>query len=256
MEFRVEELAARAGTPVDTLRYYQTRGLLPPPRRAGRVAWYGEAHLQRLLRIRRLAADGFTLGQIARLLADAADSSAGSGSGGDDELLGLLRERLGGRRFSRAEFATETGLPEALIASALQAGLVEPLLVNGAECFTEDDVAMAKIGLELLQGGFPLQALLDLAVEHAQHTAGLADRAIALFGEHVRRRGDGAREESGRVAEAFRLLLPQVTRLVALHFQRTLVTRALAKLAGDDEDLRDALAATGGAKLSVQVGWS
>ena len=61
MEFRVEDLAARAGTPVDTLRYYQTRGLLPPPRRAGRIAWYGEAHLQRLLRIRRLAADGFTL---------------------------------------------------------------------------------------------------------------------------------------------------------------------------------------------------
>lgn len=252
MEFRVEELAARAGTPVDTLRYYQTRGLLPPPRRAGRIAWYGEAHLQRLLRIRRLAADGFTLGQIARLLGD----SGGSGGGGDAELLGLLRERLGGRRLSRAEFAAETGLPEALIASALQAGLVEPLLVNGAECFTEDDVAMAKIGLELLQGGFPLQALLDLAVEHAQHTAGLADRAIALFGEHVRRRKDGAQEESGRVAEAFRLLLPQVTKLVALHFQRTLVTRALAKLAADDEDLRDALAATGGAKLSVQVGWS
>lgn len=251
MEFRVEELAARAGTPVDTLRYYQTRGLLPPPRRAGRIAWYGEAHLQRLLRIRRLAADGFTLGQIARLLGD-----SGGGGGGDAELLGLLRERLGGRRLSRAEFAAETGLPEALIASALQAGLVEPLLVNGAECFTEDDVAMAKIGLELLQGGFPLQALLDLAVEHAQHTAGLADRAIALFGEHVRRRKDGAQEESGRVAEAFRLLLPQVTKLVALHFQRTLVTRALAKLAADDEDLRDALAATGGAKLSVQVGWS
>lgn len=255
MEFRVEELAARAGTPVDTLRYYQTRGLLPPPRRAGRIAWYGEAHLQRLLRIRRLAADGFTLGQIARLLGDSGGSSDGSG-GGDAELLGLLRERLGGRRLSRAEFAAETGLPEALIASALQAGLVEPLLVNGAECFTEDDVAMAKIGLELLQGGFPLQALLDLAVEHAQHTAGLADRAIALFGEHVRRRKDGAQEESGRVAEAFRLLLPQVTKLVALHFQRTLVTRALAKLAADDEDLRDALAATGGAKLSVQVGWS
>lgn len=251
MEFRVEELAARAGTPVDTLRYYQTRGLLPPPRRAGRIAWYGEAHLQRLLRIRRLAADGFTLGQIARLLGD-----SGGGGGGDAELLGLLRERLGGRRLSRAEFAAETGLPEALIASALQAGLVEPLLVHGAECFTEDDVAMAKIGLELLQGGFPLQALLDLAVEHAQHTAGLADRAIALFGEHVRRRKDGAQEESGRVAEAFRLLLPQVTKLVALHFQRTLVTRALAKLAADDEDLRDALAATGGAKLSVQVGWS
>ena len=42
MEFRVEELAARSGVRVDTLRFYQARGLLPAPERVGRVAVYGD----------------------------------------------------------------------------------------------------------------------------------------------------------------------------------------------------------------------
>ncbi|MBW2495552.1 MAG: MerR family DNA-binding transcriptional regulator [Deltaproteobacteria bacterium] len=33
MEYRVEQLAAAAQLPVDTLRFYQARGLLPAPRR-------------------------------------------------------------------------------------------------------------------------------------------------------------------------------------------------------------------------------
>ena len=37
-EFRVEELARRADASVDTIRFYQKRGLLMPPRREGRVA--------------------------------------------------------------------------------------------------------------------------------------------------------------------------------------------------------------------------
>jgi hypothetical protein len=38
-EIRVEEVARRAAVSVDTIRFYQKRGLLPPPRRAGRIAW-------------------------------------------------------------------------------------------------------------------------------------------------------------------------------------------------------------------------
>ena len=47
-EYRVEELAEAAGIPVRTLRFYRERRLLPPPRRAGRIAWYSEDHLSRL----------------------------------------------------------------------------------------------------------------------------------------------------------------------------------------------------------------
>ncbi|MFB9386717.1 MerR family transcriptional regulator [Pseudonocardia petroleophila] len=36
-EYRIDELAHTAGTTVRNIRAYQDRGLLPPPRRVGRV---------------------------------------------------------------------------------------------------------------------------------------------------------------------------------------------------------------------------
>ena len=52
MEYRIEQLARAAGVAVDTIRFYQGKGLLEPPRRDGRVTWYGDGHLERLRRIR------------------------------------------------------------------------------------------------------------------------------------------------------------------------------------------------------------
>ena len=78
MEMRVEQLSARSGVPVDTVRYYQSKGLLEPPRRQGRVAWYDDGHLERLARIRTLQQRGFTLATIVRLVdgdLDAADEA-------------------------------------------------------------------------------------------------------------------------------------------------------------------------------------
>ncbi len=46
--YRRDELARAAGVKVRNLRYYQERGLLPPPRREGRIAWYSDDHLTRL----------------------------------------------------------------------------------------------------------------------------------------------------------------------------------------------------------------
>ena len=57
MDYRVEELAGAAGLPVDTIRFYQARGLLPSPRRVGRTAIYDETHLERLRRIRSLLSE-------------------------------------------------------------------------------------------------------------------------------------------------------------------------------------------------------
>jgi DNA-binding transcriptional MerR regulator len=78
MEMRVEQLSVHADVSVDTIRYYQSKGLLDPPRRQGRVAWYDDTHLQRLARVRTLQQRGFTLATIARLVSgdlDAADEA-------------------------------------------------------------------------------------------------------------------------------------------------------------------------------------
>jgi DNA-binding transcriptional MerR regulator len=92
MEMRVEQLSARADVTVDTIRYYQSKGLLDPPRREGRVAWYGDRHLERLSRIRSLQGRGFTLATIVRLVSgelDAADEALlGELSGWRDEVPG------------------------------------------------------------------------------------------------------------------------------------------------------------------------
>ncbi|MBA9002434.1 MerR family transcriptional regulator [Thermomonospora cellulosilytica] len=68
-EYRIEELAEAAGVPVRTLRYYQERRLLPPPRRRGRVAVYSQGHLERLRLISELLERGYRLDGIEELLA-------------------------------------------------------------------------------------------------------------------------------------------------------------------------------------------
>jgi DNA-binding transcriptional MerR regulator len=68
-EYRIEELAREAGIPVRTLRYYQERRLLPPPRREGRIAVYSRAHLDRLRLIAELLDRGYRLDGIEELLA-------------------------------------------------------------------------------------------------------------------------------------------------------------------------------------------
>jgi MerR family mercuric resistance operon transcriptional regulator len=62
-------LAKAAGVGVETVRYYQRRGLLPePPRPPGEIRRYGEDDLKRLRFIRRAQAAGFTLEEIGELL--------------------------------------------------------------------------------------------------------------------------------------------------------------------------------------------
>jgi DNA-binding transcriptional MerR regulator len=68
MAWSTRELAELAGTSLRTVRHYHEVGLLPEPqRRANGYKQYGVAHLTRLLRITRLVALGFSLGQIAEL---------------------------------------------------------------------------------------------------------------------------------------------------------------------------------------------
>jgi MerR family mercuric resistance operon transcriptional regulator len=62
-------LAASAGVGVETVRYYQRRGLLPQPTRSrGSIRRYGAADAARLRFIRRAQDLGFTLEEIGELL--------------------------------------------------------------------------------------------------------------------------------------------------------------------------------------------
>ena len=64
----IGRLAAAGGVGVETVRFYQRKGLLDVPARAGGVRHYGTADVERLRFIRQAQAAGFTLEQIRQLL--------------------------------------------------------------------------------------------------------------------------------------------------------------------------------------------
>lgn len=66
---KISELARCAGVNLQTVRYYERRGLLPDPRRRGTgYREYSDGTLQRLQFIRRAQELGFTLAEIEDLL--------------------------------------------------------------------------------------------------------------------------------------------------------------------------------------------
>jgi DNA-binding transcriptional MerR regulator len=252
MEYRVEELARAAGVGVDTIRFYQARGILPAPERRGRIAIYTDDHLERMRRIRSLNRQGLTLEAAARVL-DQDDEA-------DQEiryaLLGALRRAEGEHTYTRAELASTSGIPEPLLETLEEAGLLTPPTPDGEKRYTDADRRSAEAVRTLLDAGLPAREILPLARRHDEHVTRLADEAVELFGRYVRHKEGGADATpaaSERVIRAFQELLPAVTTLVAHHFQRTLIERARVRLAADDDAraLDAAMAATGRSRLVV-----
>jgi MerR family transcriptional regulator, mercuric resistance operon regulatory protein len=73
----IGKLAAAEGVSVETVRFYQRRGLLAePPRRGAAYREYSEADRARLVFIRRARALGFTLSEVAELVGPAQAESS------------------------------------------------------------------------------------------------------------------------------------------------------------------------------------
>jgi len=76
----IGELSRRTGCNVETIRYYERIGLVPPPPRRGRYRSYGPDDVRRLGFVRRARELGFTLDQVRTLFSLAA---GGQGSCAD-----------------------------------------------------------------------------------------------------------------------------------------------------------------------------
>lgn len=114
-ELTIAGLARAGGVGVETIRYYQRRGLLETPRRSGLaghgagIRRYGEADIRRLGFIRSAQGAGFTLAEIAELIAlDATDDRARAHELAtariaelDDRILELQEAREALRRLAR-----------------------------------------------------------------------------------------------------------------------------------------------------------
>jgi DNA-binding transcriptional MerR regulator len=227
VRYRVERLAAACDVSVDTVRYYQSLGLLPLPAREGRVAWYEDEHVDRIRRIRGLQQKGLTLAAIGRVVRGEIGTS-------DTDLAAAVAEARGdgadGALLTLEEFSSRSGVPTSLIQAVEREGIRIGRVVGGEIRYTPADTELVRTALRLLEFGLPLVDLLGLARDADAAMRTLADRAVELFDEHVRRpiRDTTADTEtaSEQMVEAFRQLLPAVTALVSYHFRRVLLEAA------------------------------
>src|ERR1700674_5104426 len=158
MEYRIEQLARSAGVAVDTIRFYQGKGLIDAPRREGRVTWYGDGHLDRLRRIKELQQQGFTLTVIQRFLAGELEAS-------DEALVAAVTRPSAPQTLTLTELAERSGVAAPLLVSLQQAGLLAPVEGGDEPLYPADDLDAVLGGMQQLYSGVPLEALMELGRE-------------------------------------------------------------------------------------------
>ena len=179
-EYRMEELARRAGITVRTLRFYRERKLIPPPRREGRIAWYDDHHLARLRTIAALLERGHTLTGIAEL-AEALDHGRDMA-----DVLGVTPTEEEPVRLTPEELAArfEGQVTPENLAAALDLGY---LGTDGDE-IVHISRRLLDFSSALVREGIPLAEVLAAGARVRAHVDELAD----MFADLVLRPGTEA----------------------------------------------------------------
>ncbi len=211
--WRIDDLAHRAETTVDTIRFYQREGLLPAGERVGRTKHYGPEHLDRIRQIRDLQARRFSLAAIKALLtSDRHDLVDGIFAG-----EGVLS-------YSLADLVERTGLDPGFVEQLGAAGLLRDPADVGRAAYDATDLDMLRSVAELLKAGLPPGVVVELAAIYVTGVEAMQHQVLELFsGERgpVWRPGELETFQSQAAASAGHLL-PLVTRLVEYVHQRTL----------------------------------
>lgn len=221
-EYRVDELARAAGTTVRNVRAYQERGILPRPRRVGRVALYSEVHLVRLRLVGGLLERGYTLANIAELVeASERGEDLGAVLGLDAALVGPWTRPPSGT-LSEDELVGTFG--EEVRRRTDEAVAIGLLADEGSGTFRVDNPAALEAGRLLVAAGVPLDAVLAVARDLRAQVDTVAAAFVSLVDDHVvGPLGDlPAPEELGSLGALVAQLRPLVERLVAAALDRAM----------------------------------
>ncbi|MER7054253.1 MULTISPECIES: MerR family transcriptional regulator [unclassified Streptomyces] len=214
----IDELAARAGVTVRTVRFYGTRGLLPPPAIGPRrVGHYGREHLARLALIEELQHQGMTLAAIERYLKrlppdlsahDLALHRAVVASWAPQTLESVTREELG-RRAGRPLTDDEVGRLTAM-----------DIVTRDADAPDGDayrvDAGLLRLGVELLDVPFSPETVLAARTALLQHSRAAARDLSRLLRDAV------AERDARDVRSLSAHMHPLVVQALLTTFQRSL----------------------------------
>lgn len=185
--YRIEDLAAVSGTTVRTLQSYRNKGLLPPPRRSGRVVLFSDVHVERLALIADLLGRGYSLGAIGELF-DGLDRGE------------QIRDLLGlDSQVSRAaEQVTVTPrevarqFPEGVDAleDALGMGMFEPADPDYDGNPADQPLAVLlpevlQAGAALVAAGIPIEAVVQVGLDLRREADVIASRITEVVFEYL-----------------------------------------------------------------------
>ncbi|MEQ6903131.1 MerR family transcriptional regulator [Nocardioides sp. YIM 152588] len=230
----VDELSAAAGLTVRTTRYYASLGLIPPPERRGRMAWYGEEHLARLEMVRALQGHGFSLQSIEGYL-----SSLPPGSRIED--LAVRRAMLaswtasGPQDLSRRQLDEHAGrrLSDEDLALIEEIGMLRRTDTDRGPRYTPAhgfDVTMRLLDLDI-----PVEGVRGAALAISRHMGALAEELTDVLRADVLvplRSQRLSRDEAERVEQTLAALRELTLEAIVTSFQRSaneVITRSLSR---------------------------
>ncbi len=224
----VDELAAATGMTVRTTRYYAGLGLLPPPERRGRMAYYGPEHRARLELIRALQDHGFTLAAIEKYLDRVPIDDT-------PEDLAVQRAILTSWTPGRHEALTRAQLEEK-VGRTLSADDLD-LLVK-VQALRERDgryepLAPLNSAVQMLDLDIPVESYVEASAAIGRHMDELVDELTRILHEKIVvpfRGTEHTEEEAARFEQTFSRLRQLTLEGVVAGFQRAanqVITRSL-----------------------------
>jgi len=209
VEYTIDDLAAASEVPSRTIRFYQSKGVLPKPIVRGRIAYYGESHLERLKLIASLQDRGLRIEAIRELMSriDRGELDVGEWLG----IEGELQQPWGG---DRPTTVTEEELFE--LAGRKRVGLLNELIraklvKRQGSVFLVPSPALLQISARLEAAGVDLDTAVRGGEILRKHLARTAKDLTELF---VRHASDDSDTDFGKVMSELRPLALDAVRVV------------------------------------------
>ncbi len=207
-EYTIDELAALTGVPSRTIRFYQAKGVLPSPRKHGRVAMYDDSHASQLRIVAELQDKGLRLRAIRDLVrrndldADAIHKWLGIG------------EHIESWATDAPKLLTEEELkkllgdpPPGTIAHLIRRGAIEPQGEGVARRYLVESPALIEIAMKLEAAGIDTDTAIGLHEILERRLRRAAEEVVAFAIGRVGR-GFGRTESPDDVMKAVETLFP------------------------------------------------
>lgn len=239
-ELTVDELAARVGVTVRNVRAYAARGLLPSPRIVGRTGYYGREHVARLILVREMLAEGYSLSMIERTLAAAPPTASST-------TLALHRALLSpwlppeAEETTAAELAARAGIPqdEGLIDQLIELGVVERL---GQDRLRVLDPALLTAGIQVVALGIPPTDLIEAQGRVNELVGEIAQTYLGLYvrsGWRAFVEAGAPRDQIEQVRATVSRLQPAAAQALLASFRTAMAAAVQAALESELSQLTD-----------------